>query len=189
MGAYKYIKQSFQQEYKERSDLLKSKIAAWREEESVKKVEKPTNIARARNLGYKAKQGVVVARVKIRRGLRKRPKPRGGRKPSKSGRFFAHKKSFQSMAEDRAGRKFSNCEVVNSYYVGEDGQYLFYEVILADRAHGAVLADPNFSGIVQQRGRSFRGLTSSGIKHRGLTGKGLGTERNRPSVRSNERSG
>jgi large subunit ribosomal protein L15e len=187
MGFAKYVKETFQQEYSERSPILRERIAKWRKEGSVVRLEKPTNIVRARELGYKAKQGVIVARVKVRKGMRKRKKPMGGRKPSKNARFFAYRKSYQSVAEERANRRFSNTEVLNSYYVGEDGSYIFYEVILLDRAHPSILNDKEYKNIIKQKGRAFRGLTSSGRKHRGLLHKGFGTNKNRPSVRSNIR--
>ena len=166
MGAYKHITSSFRQEYKERGDLLKSRLIKWRSEPSVLKVERPTNIARARELGYKAKQGVLVARVRVRKGLRKRAKPRGGRKPSKAGRFFARGKSFQAIAEERAASKFANCEVVNSYYVGEDGSYKFFETILIDRNHPAIMNDRLYEQVIGRRNRSFRALTHAGREHR-----------------------
>lgn len=168
MGAYKYIKESFQQEYQERSDELKKRIVNWNSEPVLKRIEKPTNIARARILGYKDKQGVIVVRTRIRKGLSKRPKPRGGRKPSKSGRFYARKKSIQAMAEERAARAYTNCEVLNSYYVGEDGRNKYFEIILLDRSHGAIASDPVYSKAIRLRGRAFRGLTSSGRRHRGI---------------------
>ncbi|MEM3839192.1 MAG: 50S ribosomal protein L15e [Candidatus Micrarchaeaceae archaeon] len=187
MGLYQHIDKTFQEEYKERGEALKGRLIQWRKEPVVNRVAKPTNIARARKLGYKAKDGVIVVRVRVERGLRKRRKMRGGRKPSKSGRFFAYRKSLQSMAEERATRKFSNCEVVNSYYVGEDGSYKFFEAILIDRSHPAIASDAYYSDILRNRGRVYRGLTSSGVKHRGMRMKGFGTIRNRPSVRASQR--
>ncbi len=187
MGAYRQIERTFQEEYKERGEAFRARLSGWRSEPAVVRIEKPTNIARARKLGYKAKEGVVVARVKVERGLRKRQKVRGGRKPSKNGRFFAFRKSLQSVAEERAARKFSNCEVLNSYYVGADGSYKFFEAILLDRAHPAITSDPVYSEVVAQRGRAYRGLTSQGVKHRGMRMKGFGTMGNRPSVRSSQR--
>lgn len=187
MGIYKHIDQTFQEEYSNRDEILKRRITQWRAEPTVTRVERPTNIARARKLGYKAKEGVIVARVKVDRGLRTRPKVRGGRKPSKSGRFFAYRKSLQSMAEERAARKFSNCEVLNSYYVGEDGSYKFFETILLDRSHPAITSDPYYAGIIAAKGRAYRGLTASGVRHRGMRMKGFGTRGNRPSVRSAQR--
>ncbi len=187
MGAYKYIKESFQNEYKNREQVLKSRVSEWRKGPSLQRIEKPSNVARARELGYKAKQGVIVVRSCIRKGMRKREKPRGGRKPSKNGRFFSYSKSLQSMAEERAARKYLNAEVLNSYYVGEDGRYKFFEIILIDRSNGSIMSDPLYSKVIKLRGRAFRGLTSSGIKHRGMAHKGNTTKVSRPSVRSAQR--
>jgi large subunit ribosomal protein L15e len=187
MGAYKYIKENFQKEYSERSELYRSNVSAWRKDAAVVRLEAPTNIARARELGYRAKPGVIIARVRTSKGMSKRIKPRGGRKPSKSGRFFSYVKSLQSVAEDRAARRYSNAEVLNSYYIGEDGKYKFFDVILLDRSHSAITSDPIYNSIINSKGRSFRGLTSSGLKHRGIRYKGRGAINNRPSVRASHR--
>ena len=186
MGAYKYIKQSFQQEYAERSVSARNRLSSWNKEPPMRRIDKPTNVARARELGYKDKQGVVIVRARIRKGLSKREKPSKGRKPSKSGRFFSRKKSAQSIAEERASRAHSNCEVLNSYYVGEDGKSSYYEVIMLDRTHGSVLSDPLYSTVVKARGRAYRGLTASGRRHRGIMSRD-GT-RTGTSVRQAERS-
>src|SRR3989338_11263260 len=87
------------------------------------KLEKPTNLERARRLGYKAKQGFLVVRARVPKGIRKRPKPAAGRKPTKAGRFFSTGKSKQWIAEERAARKFPNLEVLSSYWTAEDGNY------------------------------------------------------------------
>lgn len=165
MSMYKYINSTVQSQYKNKDEYFRAKTAQWRQQDPIVRVENPTNLARARSLGYKAKQGVIVVRARILKGLRKRIKPRGGRKPSKSGRFFTYHKSFQSMAEERVARKYLNCEVVNSYYIGEDGKYKFFEIILADRDHPALVNDPFYGSIIAKRGRAFRALTSSGRKH------------------------
>ena len=182
MNAYKHINRSFQQDYATRSTLLKQRIAAWRTQSPVERVEKPTNVARARELGYKAKQGVVIARVRVDRGLSKRRKIEAGRKPSKEGMFYAFRKPLQARAEERAANKFANCEVLNSYFVGEDGNYKFFEVILLDRTHPAIAKDSSYARVISHRGRATRGLTSVGKKFRGIVNKGFGTARNRPSV-------
>ncbi|MDE1767825.1 MAG: 50S ribosomal protein L15e [Candidatus Micrarchaeota archaeon] len=166
MGAYRHITSTFKSEYKERGDILKSRLVTWRSEPSVLRVEHPTNLARARELGYKAKQGVIVARIRIRKGLRKRAKPRGGRKPSKAGRFFAREASFQAIAEQRAASKFANCEVLNSYYVGEDGSFKFFEAILLDRNHPSVMNDKLYAQAASRKNKAYRALTSAGRKHR-----------------------
>lgn len=189
MSSYERIQQTFQQEYKARSDVYRKRLTKWRAEHTVERAERPTNLARARELGYKAKQGVLIARVRVRRGRRIRPKPDLGRKPSKAGRFFSPGKSLQRQAEERASRKFMNCEVVNSYWVGEDGTHKFFEVILADRSHPAIVTDSTYSGIISHRGRAFRGLTAAGRKGRGLRAKGIGAEKVRPSLRAHEKRG
>ncbi|MDE1874100.1 MAG: 50S ribosomal protein L15e [Candidatus Micrarchaeota archaeon] len=182
MNAYKQINRSFQDAYATRSQEVKRRIASWRTQPPVARAEKPTNVARARELGYKAKQGVVIARVRVDRGLNKRRKIQAGRKPSKEGRFYAFRKSLQARAEERASNRFANCEVLNSYFVGQDGEYKFFEVILLDKSHPSVLSDPNYARVIAHKGRAIRGLTSAGKKFRGLVEKGFGTSRNRPSV-------
>jgi len=168
MGMYKNIKATFREEYRMHPEGYKAKLVQWNKEPPVKGVERPTNIARARELGYKAKQGVLVARVSVKKGRRKIPTHGGGRKPSKSGRFFSRTKSLQAIAEERAGRKFSNCEVLNSYFVGEIGNKKFYEVLLLERSNPSICNDPYYKSIVAQRGRAQRGLTRAGKKYRGF---------------------
>ena len=188
MPFYKSVKQSFIQEYKDRSSIYKERIVKWNSEPPIIRIEKPTNIARARELGYKAKQGVVVARVRVIGGKKKRPTVSGGRKPSKSGRFFSRAKSSQSIAEERAGKRFMNCEILNSYFVGEAGANKFFEVILLEKTNPVILEDQQYRAVVQQQRRVERGLTRSGRSHRGISTRGYGTLRNRPSKRQNNRS-
>ncbi len=189
-SAYRYIQESFQKAYSERTPELRERLIQWRREPVVVRVEKPTNIARARTLGYKAKQGFVVARVRVRRSSGRHERPNHGRRPSHMGVLKKKRKiSIQAIAEQRAARKFPNLEVLNSYYVGEDGQHYWYEVILVDPNHPAIKNDPDISWITKVKGRVFRGLTSAGKKYRGLRNKGKGAEKVRPSIRANQRKG
>jgi large subunit ribosomal protein L15e len=170
MGMYSHITETFQKEYKARAQIYRQRLSVWREQLGVSRIERPTNIARARTLGYKAKEGYVMARVQVGRGTRKRPHPWGGRKPGKNYAYTAPGKSLQAIAEERVARKFRNLEVLNSYWVGEDGQRKYFEVILVDPE-----VYPDALGV----GRAFRGLTSMGKRHRGLRSKGVGSERTR----------
>ncbi|MBI2971581.1 MAG: 50S ribosomal protein L15e [Candidatus Aenigmarchaeota archaeon] len=154
--------------WKKPKPLYKQKLIGWRRQNVVERVDKPTRLDRARQLGYKAKQGYVVVRTRIRKGGRLRPKLRKGRGPSNRGRYVTTKQSLQAIAEKRVARKFPNLEVLNSYYVGEDGKQFFYEMILVDPQHPVVRKDPKINWIVRQRKRVFRGLTSAGKKSRGL---------------------
>jgi len=153
-------------------EAWKERIMQWRKENVVKRLDRPTRPDRARALGYKAKQGFVVARVRVGKGKRKRPKFKGGRVPKKMGRFFPPGKPKKLTSEERAARKFPNLEVLNSYYVGEDGQYEWFEVILLDPDNPGVSKDKERKFVARQhKGRVFRSLTSSGKKMRGLRKK------------------
>jgi large subunit ribosomal protein L15e len=165
LSAYHYIQETFQQEYKERSEEYRKRLQEWRKQGTVVRVENPTNLARARRLGFKRKRGYVIVRVRIPRGRRVRPKPKGGRKPRHNYIYVQPQISHRLMAEQKANRKFKNLEVLNSYWVGEDGNYKYFEVIMIDPE---IVDHP----IAHQKGRAFRGLTSAGRKMRGLRAKG-----------------
>lgn len=149
----KYMAKLWKSPAKNLGEIQKQRLVEWRKESVVTRIEKPTRIDRARSLGYKAKQGFCVARVRVGKGMRKRPKPSGGRGPKKAGRFFPPGKSKQAIGEEKVARKFPNMEVLASYYVGEDGNFKWYEAVLVDRN----IESP----IKGQRGRAFRGKTPS----------------------------
>ncbi|MCI0503296.1 hypothetical protein L0Y65_01135 [Candidatus Micrarchaeota archaeon] len=157
MGAYKYITQTLQKQYKERDALYRDKVMKWRAGPAIERVEYPSNLSRARTLGYQAKQGYIVVRVRIDKGRRTRRKTMGGRKHKNNYRFVQPQMSHQAIGEQRVNRLFRNMEVLNSYWVGEDGNYKFFEVILADPAKPSV----NISSAIRG-GKAFRGLTSAG---------------------------
>ncbi|MBW2993743.1 50S ribosomal protein L15e, partial [Candidatus Woesearchaeota archaeon] len=120
------------------------------------------------------------------RGGHKRPMIKKGRRPRNYSQRMDLDKSYQRIAEERANKKYPNCEVLNSYWVAKDGRYYWYEIILIDKAHPAIKADKNLCWIAErhQKGRVFRGLTSTGKKSRGLKHKGKGFEKMRPSKKA-----
>lgn len=156
----------------------------WRRQPAVLRIVKPTRLDRARRLGYKAKTGFVVARIRVRsHGLRKK-RPKAGRRQKRMGvNKYKPAKSQRLIAEERTARKFPNLEVLNSYWIWEDGHYKWFEVILVDPNHPVIQSDKNINWICEtsHRGRVFRGLTSSGKEVRGLRNKGRGAEKFRPS--------
>jgi large subunit ribosomal protein L15e len=157
MGAYKYITETLQKQYKERDQSFRDKIMLWRSQAPIMAVDYPANLTRARRLGYKAKQGYIIVRARVDKGRRTRIKPMGGRKQKNFYRFVQPGMSHQAIAEQRVNRVYRNMEVLNSYWVGEDGNYKYFEVILADPAKATV----NISSVIRA-GKSFRGLTSAG---------------------------
>lgn len=185
MSAYKHMNKTWIEEQQHRSDLVRDRLIVWRKQASIVRLEKPTRLGRARSLGYKAKQGFVVVRVKTGRGPREKPRPRMGRKPRSLGvAKYTPQKSRRWIAEERAGRKYPNLRVLNSYWVGSDHRWLFYEVILVDPNHPVIYNDPEINWICDsvQKGRENRGLTSAGKRSRGLRRKGRGAEKVRPSL-------
>ena len=75
--------------------------------------------------------------------------------------------------------------VLNSYWVGQDSTFKFFEVILVDPSHNAIRNDPRINWIVSQKHREMRGLTSQGKKHRGLRARGNKDNKKRPSRAAN----
>lgn len=173
-------------------DLRRERIIRWRREHSFVRVERPTRIDRARTLGYKAKPGYVVVRARVRRGGLRKHAIKGGRRQKRKGiAKITMGKSIQRIAEERTAKKYPNMEVLASYWVGEDGRSKFYEVILVDTHHPAIMNDPKINWICRpaNRGRAFRGLTPAGKKGRGLRRKGKGAEKIRPSIRAHDGKG
>lgn len=183
--AYKYMAEAWKRpEASFVKEIMKQRAIEWRRQPTIVRVERPTRLDRARKLGYKAKQGFVVVRVRARRGWLKRPRPKAGRRPKRMGvTKIKLAKSLRLVAEERAARKFPNLEVLNSYWVWEDGRYKWYEIVMVDPHHPVIQSDENINWICESvhRGRAFRGLTSAGKKMRGLRHKGRGAEKVRPS--------
>ncbi len=166
MGIYKYIRDAWKHPQQNLGALYKERLMQWRREPVTVRIERPTRLDAARSLGYRAKQGIILVRQRVNRGGRQRPKITGGRRSKHFGRRKNLIISYQVVAEQRAGEKYTNCEVLNSYQVAKDGDYYWYEVILVDRTHPVVLADKQLSQAASRRGRAHRGLTSAAKKSR-----------------------
>ncbi len=189
MGAYKYIRKVWARPKAQLGDVWRQRVMEWRREPVTLRIDRPTRLDRARSLGYRPKEGIILVRQRVTRSQHRRPHRMGGRMPKKMRVRMVLRKNFQLIAEERANKQFENCEVLNSYYVAEDGRYFWFEVILADRSNKSVLADPRFSWLKHgHRGRVFHGKTSSGRKIRGLRYKGLGVVKARPSRRAHART-
>merc|ERR1712130_691085 len=168
---------------KKQSDVMRYllRIRCWqyRQLTKVHRAPRPTRPDKARRLGYKAKQGFVIYRISMRRGGRKRPVAKGCPygKPKTSGAVKQQKpqRNLQSIAEERVGRRLKGLRILNSYWVGQDSTYKYFEVIMVDIAHPAIKRDPKANWICNpvQKHRELRGLTHADKKSRGV-GKGVG---------------
>jgi len=191
-SAYEYMSEQWKKPDTTYKSPQQQRLIKWRKEENFVRVEKPLRIDRARALGYKAKPGYIVARAKVRRGGLRKHTIKAGRKPSAKGiKKISAAKSTQRIAEERTAKRYPNMEVLNSYWVGDDGKNHFYEVILVDPVHPAILKDKKINWIsnVSNKRRVLRGKTSAGQKGRGLRHKGKGAEKIRPSIRAKETKG
>lgn len=193
MGAYKYLEELWR---KKQSDVMRFilRVRTWeyRQHKAIHRASRSSRPDKARKLGYKAKQGYAIWRVRVRRGNRRKLGIKGQiyGKPSNQGvlqRKF--QRSLKSVAEERVGKICGGLRVLNSYWVGQDSIYKFYEVILVDPAHNAIRNDPKINWICKpvMKHRELRGLTSAGKKHRGLRYKGISSTKIRPSRRANWR--
>jgi len=187
MGAYKYLEELWK---KKQSDVLNfiMRLRTWeyRQLPVLHRANRPSRPDKARRLGFKAKQGYVVYRIRIRRGGRKRPVSKGivyGKPASQGIVKLKPVRSLRAIAEERVGRALGQLRVLNSYWVGQDGTYKYYEVILIDTASNAIRNDPRINWIVNpvHKHREMRGLTSAGKKARGLRVKGHKAKSKRPS--------
>lgn len=172
------------------TQYIKQRMTKWRRGPTVVRVVRPTRLDRARSLGYKAKQGIIVVRVKVRRGSLRRKRPILGRRQKRMGfKKLTPRQNLRWIAEMRGIKKYPNLEVLNSYFVGKDGKYKYYEIIMVDPHHPAIKNDSHYNWICsnKNKGRVFRGLTSAGKKARGMRKKGKGAEKIRPSARKYRR--
>ncbi len=177
MGAYKYIEELYK---KKQTDVMRfiMRVRAWefRQLNVIHRASRPSRPDKARRLGYKAKQGIVVYRVRVRRGGRKKQVRKGqvmGKPATHGVNQLKPVRSLRCIAEERVGRKCPNLRVLNSYWVNQDSTYKFFEVILVDPSHKAIRRDPRYNWICAStmKHRENRGLTSAGRKSRGI-GKG-----------------
>ena len=128
--------------WKENSAVLRERAITWRKENAVTRIERPSRLLRAKRLGYKAKQGIIVIRMRVGTGGMRRQRPRGGRRPKHLGvtRIKADD-SMKSVAERRVVEKYPNMKILGSYFLYKDGKHYWYEVILADPSHPRIAKD------------------------------------------------
>ena len=128
--------------WKENSPELRDRVITWRKQDAVTRIEKPSRILRARRLGYKAKQGIIVVRMRVGTGGMRRKRPTGGRRPKHLGvtRIKAAV-NMKQVADRRVLERYQNMALLGSYFIYKDGMHYWYEVILADRSHPRITKD------------------------------------------------
>ncbi|MBS3163059.1 50S ribosomal protein L15e [Candidatus Woesearchaeota archaeon] len=188
MGMYKAIKELWKSPKANLGELYKQRLIEWRRQDVFTEIKRPTRLDRARSLGYRAKKGFFLTRVRVLKGAHTREFRHSGRRSKTMRRLKIVGMSYQWIAEQKAQRKHKNLQVLNSYYVGEDGVHKWFEVILVDTHAPEIISDKTINWITKQNdNRVFRGQTSAARKSRGLRRKGTGAEKLRPSRRAHNR--
>lgn len=193
MGAINYLREIHRRKQSEvMKYLFRLRLVEYRQRGECFRVNKPTFLERARSLGYKAKQGFCLFIARAKRGNLIRDYHNGntrGKCVNAGINEIKPAQRIQVEAEKLAGKKCPNMRVLNSYWVGEDIAYKYYEVILVNPSVSRIRDDPKINWICKpvMKHRECRGLTSAGKKSRGL---GHGMKHNRTiggSRRSNWR--
>ena len=127
---------------KENSPEIRDRIIQWRKENAVTRIDRPSRLQRARRLGYKAKQGIVVIRMRVGTGGMRKKRPVAGRRPKHLGvtRIKADD-NMKTVAERRVVQRYPNMRLLGSYFVYKDGMHYWFEVILADPVHPRIAQD------------------------------------------------
>ena len=127
---------------KENPMELRQRAVIWRNQNAVTRVEKPSRIARARRLGYKAKQGIIVISMRVGTGGVRKQRPRGGRRPKHLGvTKIKADVSMKQVSERRVLERYPNMKLLGSYFLYKDGMHYWFELILADPSHPRIAKD------------------------------------------------
>ena len=130
------------QMWKDNSIELRNRAINWRRQNAMTRIDRPSRLLRARRLGYKAKEGIIVVRMRVGTGGMRKQRPRSGRRPKHLGvtRIKADV-NMQEVAERRVLENHRNMKLLGSYFLYRDGKHIWYEVILADPSHPRIAKD------------------------------------------------
>ena len=187
MSYYEYARQHYEQPKENLDEVWKQRIQEWRQQNAIVKAGGPTRLPKARTQGYKAKKGFHIIRTRVLKGGTKRERPGGGRRPAAAGQNkYSSKKSKQVIAEERTSKKYPNLEVLDSYWVAEDGNRKWFEIIMVDPEEPTIQQDEDINWICDEKNRAQRAVTPASKQSRGHDNKGTGAEKIRPSNNANE---
>lgn len=146
-----YQDQTWIRLWKENSPEIRERVIKWRKETAVMRIDKPSRIERARRLGYKAKQGIIVVRMRVGTGGMRKQRPTGGRRPKHLGvtRIKADD-AMKTVANRRVLQRYPNMKFLGSYFIYKDGQHYWFEVILADPDHPRIAQDKEITNRISK---------------------------------------
>ncbi len=142
---YSQISKTWQDIFRDKAGDIRARAVELRKEPALLRVDHPWRLDRARSLGYKAKEGVIVVRVRVSRGGMRKPRPTSGRRPKHMGVLkIKSDVSSQAVAERRVSERYPNMSLLGSYPVWQDGRHAWFECVLVDPHHPAVKKDYNY---------------------------------------------
>jgi large subunit ribosomal protein L15e len=145
MAMYRQISKSWQGIFHNKAGDIRARAVELRKEPAIKRIDRPSRLDRARSLGYKAKEGVLVVRARVSRGGMRQRRPVSGRRPKHMGVLkIKSSVSSQQVAERRVSERFPNMKVMGSYLIWKDGKFAWYECVLVNPSHPAVKSDYDY---------------------------------------------
>jgi large subunit ribosomal protein L15e len=142
---YREIGNTWQKVFHEKSGDILTRAIQLRKGPTMERLERPSRLDRARMLGYKAKEGVVVVRIRVGAGGMRRQRPTSGRRPKHLGVLrMKSDESVQKVAERRVREKHENLKLLGSYLLWVDGKHRWYEMVLIDPMHPAIKKDYDY---------------------------------------------
>ncbi len=146
---YSEIGKSWHKVFHEKAGDISARAVLLRRGPTIERLEKPSRLDRARMLGYKAKDGVVVVRIKVSRGGMRRKRPTSGRRPKHLGVLrMKSDEPVQGVAERRVGEKFPNLKILGSYIYYKDGKHSWFECVLIDPLNPSISNDYNYRRVL-----------------------------------------
>lgn len=94
------------------------------------KVATPARPFRARTLGYKNTNTMIVVQARVQRGGIAPSIPTRGRHPSNLGRVRSRSLPLSRILGQRVARRFLSHDILCYYPLAKDGQYWYYQYIL-----------------------------------------------------------
>jgi large subunit ribosomal protein L15e len=147
--SYSEMSKTWQKVYSEKAGDILQRAVQLRKGPTVARLERPSRINKARMMGYKAKEGVVVVRIKLSRHGMRRPRPTSGRRPKHMGVLrMKSDEPVQHVAERRVLEKYRNLKLLGSYLFWQDGKHSWFECILIDPLNPSISSDYNYRRIL-----------------------------------------
>jgi large subunit ribosomal protein L15e len=142
---YSQIEKTWQSIFHEKVGGIQARAVVLRKEPAILRLERPSRLDRARTVGYKAKEGVVIVRARVSRGGMRRQRPKSGRRPKHMGVLkIKSAVSSQAVAERRVSERYPNMKLLGSYPLWHDGRFAWFECVLVDPQQPAVANDYDY---------------------------------------------